>query len=132
MRVRVYSQRITEWDVLVASLEARLPELEWMRPLHQELVDLVAELRSTVLEQEAARARFHDQVSRRMVVESRGVELRGRIAAHLKAHLGFRNDQLRQFGIDPLPRTRRRVEEPDGQTPEAVKPAERNLEEGLA
>lgn len=129
MRVRVYSQRITEWDVLVASLEARLPELEWMRPLYEELVELVAELRSIVVEQEAARAQFHDQVSRRMVVEREGVELRGRIAAHLKAHLGFRNDQLRQFGIDPLPRVVRRRSEPDEETPESVKPAEPDVEE---
>lgn len=131
MRARIYSQRINDWEVLVTSLEARLPEVEWMRPLYEELLELVAELRSVVLEQEAARAQFHDRVSTRLRLEEQGVELRGRIAAHLKAHLGFRNEQLRQFGLNPLPRIARRgtVEEPDVPAPEAVKPAEPDVEE---
>ncbi len=65
-----------------------------------------------MLQQEAARAQYHEAIGNRQEMERRGVELRTRIAAHLKAQLGFRNDQLRQFGLNPLPRaTRRKIEE---------------------
>lgn len=124
-QAKLYSQNVNSWDVLVSSLEARLGELDWLRPLYEELLALVAELRGLVVEQEAARAQFHDLIARRQKLEKRGLELRGRIAAHLKAHLGFRNEQLRQFGLNPLPRVIRRSgeEEANGQSKAAARPA---------
>ena len=109
---KVYSERINSWDVLVSSLLAKLVEWPFLEPLYNELLALVADLRVIVLQQEAARAQFHDAVGRRHELERRGADLRTRLAAHLKAQLGFRNDQLRQFGLNPLPRaTRRKIEE---------------------
>jgi hypothetical protein len=109
---KLYSERINSWEVLVSSLLAKLAEWPFLEPLYNELVALVADLRVVVLQQEAARAEFHDAIGRRKELERRGAELRSRIAAHLKAQLGFRNDQLRQFGLNPLPRiVRRKVEE---------------------
>ncbi|HEX5717927.1 MAG TPA: hypothetical protein VF179_17340 [Thermoanaerobaculia bacterium] len=109
---KVYSGKINSWDVLVSSLLARLAEWPFLEPLYNELLALVADLRVLVLQQEAARAQFHEAIGRRQEMERRGVELRTRIAAHLKAQLGFRNDQLRQFGLNPLPRaTGRKIEE---------------------
>jgi len=112
MRLKSYSGKINAWEVLVTSLLARLAEWPFLEPLYNELVALVADLRVVVLQQEAARAQFHDAVGRRQEMERRGADLRTRLAAHLKAQLGFRNDQLRQFGLNPLPRaTRRKIEE---------------------
>jgi hypothetical protein len=109
---KVYSERINSWDVLVSSLLAKLAEWPFLQPLYNELLALVADLRVLVLQQEAARAQYHEAIGNRQEMERRGVELRTRIAAHLKAQLGFRNDQLRQFGLNPLPRaTRRKIEE---------------------
>ena len=109
---KVYSERINSWDVLVSSLLAKLAEWPFLVPLYNELLALVADLRVLVLQQEAARAQYHEAIGNRQEMERRGVELRTRIAAHLKAQLGFRNDQLRQFGLNPLPRaTRRKIEE---------------------
>jgi hypothetical protein len=113
MRLSVYSEKINSWEVLVSSLLAKLAEWPFLLPLYNELVALVADLRVVVLQQEAARAQLHEAVGRRQELERRGAELRTRLAAHLKAQLGFRNDQLRQFGLNPLPRaTRRKTEEP--------------------
>ncbi len=112
MRLSLYSEKINSWEVLVSSLLAKLAEWPFLLPLYNELLALVADLRVVVLQQEAARAQLHEAVGRRQELERRGAELRTRLAAHLKAQLGFRNDQLRQFGLNPLPRaTRRKIEE---------------------
>ncbi|MEA2562932.1 MAG: hypothetical protein QOH06_4436 [Acidobacteriota bacterium] len=107
-----YSGKVNSWDVLVSSLLAKLVEWPFLLPLYNELLALIADSRVVVLQQETARAQFHEAIGKRQDLERRGTELRTRIAAHLRAQLGFRNDQLRQFGLDPLPRiTRRKVEE---------------------
>ena len=107
-----YSEKINSWDVLVTSLQVKMDEWPFLEPLYDELVALVADLRVLVVQQEAARAQFHEAIGKRQEMEKRGVELRTRIAAHLRAQLGFRNDQLRQFGIIPLARViRRKAEE---------------------
>ena len=117
---KLYSGKINSWDVLVSSLMARLEEWPFLLPLYNELLELVAESRALVVQQEAARAQFHEAIGKRQELERRGVELRTRIAAHLKAQLGFHNDQLRQFGLNPLPRVSRRKAD-EVPTPEATK-----------
>src|SRR5215203_146833 len=92
-----YSEKINAWDVLVSSLLAKLEEWPFLLPLYNDLLGLVAESRAIVLQQEEARALFHEAIGRRKNLESRGAELRTRTAAHLKAQLGFRNEQLRMF-----------------------------------
>lgn len=108
---KLYSEKVNSWDVLVSSLQLKIDEWPFLRPLYDELVALVADLRVLVVQQEAARAHFHEAIGKRKDMERQGAELRTRIAAHLKAQLGFRNDQLRQFGIIPLARVIRRKNE---------------------
>ena len=55
LRSRLYSGKVNSWDVLVTSLEARLAEWPFMRPLYDELLGLIAESRAIVLQQEEAR-----------------------------------------------------------------------------
>lgn len=117
---KTYSGRIESWEVLASSLEARLDTMPFLQPFHDELLSLIAESRAAMLEQEAARAQFHSAVGKRQNLELRGVEMRSRIAAHLKAQLGFRNDQLREFGLNPLPRSTRRRPEEEPQVPPPV------------
>lgn len=105
---KVYSGRIESWEVLASSLQIKLDTMPFLQPFYDELISLIAESRSVVLEQEAARAQFHAAVGKRLDLEHRGMEIRSRIAAHLKAQFGFRNDELRQFGLNPLPRVARR------------------------
>ena len=104
---RLYSGKVNEWDVLVTSLQAKLGEWPFMQPLYDELLGLISESRAVVLQQEAARAQFHEAIGKRRELEKRGAVLRTRIASHLKAQLGFKNEQLRQFGLSPA-RTRRK------------------------
>lgn len=120
---RLYSGKVNAWDVLVTSLQARLEEWPFMQPLYDELLKLVSESRSIVLQQEAARAQFHDAIGKRQDLERRGAELRTRISAHLKAQLGFRSEHLRQFGLSPLPRTRRKPIEEEVRTKRSAMPA---------
>ena len=108
LRSRLYSGKVNAWDVLVTSLEAKLVEWPFIRPLYDELLGLIAELRALVVQQEEARAQLHDSIAKRQELEKRGAELRTRIAAYLKAQLGFRNEQLRKFGLTPQSRTRRK------------------------
>lgn len=127
-KAKLFSQKVNEWEVLVTSMAARLDELEWMRPLYEELLELVGRLKAIVVEQEAARADFHHKIALRHEMERQGVELKGRIAAHLKAYLGFRNEQLRQFGLNPLPRFTRHKPDEGPVTTETVAPAESDTE----
>lgn len=130
---RVFSGKVNSWEVLASSMATRLDEMPFLQPFHEELVALIAECRAVVVEQEAARAQFHIAVGKRKDLERRGEEMRTRAAAHLKAQLGFRNDELRQFGLHPLPRsTRRRTDEPQVPPPvedaaKSVNPAEASV-----
>ena len=105
---KLFSSKINSWDVLVSSLLAKLEGWPFLVPLYNELLELVSESRAVVLQQEAARAQYHAAIEKRQDLERRGADLRTRIAAHLKAQLGFHNEQLRQFGLNPLPRVIRR------------------------
>jgi hypothetical protein len=113
---KLYSGKVNSWDVLVTSLQARLGEWTFLQPLYDELQGLISESRGIVLQQEAARAQLHEAIGKRRDLEKRGAELRTRVASHLKAQLGFRNEQLRQFGLSPLPRTRRKPGEEEVKT----------------
>jgi hypothetical protein len=124
---RLYSGKVNSWDVLVTSLQARLEEWPFMQPLYDELLSLVSESRGIVLQQEAARAQFHEAIGKRQDLERRGAELRTRIAAHLKAQLGFRSEQLRQFGLSPL-RTRRKPVEEEVKAKRSARPADDEAE----
>lgn len=121
---RMYSSKVESWDVLVSSLQAKLAEMPFLQPFFDELMELITEIRAMVVDQEAARASYHEAVGKRQELEKKGVELRSRIAAFLKAQYGFRNEQLRQFGLNPLPRTRTRTEDTQIPTPEAPAPVE--------
>jgi hypothetical protein len=121
---RMYSAKVESWDVLVSSLQAKLAEMPFLQPFFNELMELIAAIRAVVVEQEAARASFHDAVGKRVELERKGVELRSRIAAFLKAQYGFRNEQLRQFGLNPLPRVTRNSGDTQIPTPEAPAPLE--------
>lgn len=123
MQVKQYSGKITAWDVLVKTLETKVEEWSFLRPLYQELLALVEESKAIVVQQEAARAQLHDSIGKRRALEKRGAELRTRLAAHLKAQLGFRNEQLRQFGLSPLVRTRRQTGEEEVRSKKAARPA---------
>ena len=116
-KAKTYSGRIESWEVLADSLVAKLDQMPFLQPFHEELMNLIVETRSVMLEQEAARAQFHVAVGKRQNLELRGVEMHSRIAAHLKAQLGFRNDQLREFGLNPLARSTRRKTEEEPQVP---------------
>ena len=128
MNARMFSGRINAWEVLAASLAAWLGDMPFLQPLFNELQGLITEARGTVVEQEAARAQFHEAIGKRQDLERRGEELRLRLAAHLKAQLGFRNEQLRQFGLNPLPRLRRR----NGNNTEEVPPPVEDIAAGTA
>ena len=131
-QAKLFSQKVNQWEVLVTSMAARLDEFEWMRPLYEELLELVGQLRTLVVEQEAARADFHATIARRQEKEKQGVELHGRIAAHLKAYFGFRNELLRQFGLNPLPRITRNKPDEGPVTTELVAADESETEEDQA
>ena len=118
MNARLFSAKINAWEVLAASLASWLGQMPFLAPLFNELQNLLVEARGTVVEQEAARAQFHESIGKRQDLERRGEDLRLRLAAHLKAQLGFRNEQLRQFGLDPLRRRRNR----NGEDTEAPPP----------
>jgi hypothetical protein len=118
-----FSQKVNDWVVLAGNLVNRLKEMPFLQSLYEELVSIIEEAQAIVTEQESARSAFRVLVRKRQDVEQRGNSVRGRIGAHLRAELGFQNEELIQFGLLPLPRTTRRrttTEEPS--TPPPAEP----------
>ena len=68
---KLYSEKINSWDVLVTSLLVKLDDWPFLLPLYNELVALVADLRVLVVQQEAARAQFHEAIGKRHEMEVR-------------------------------------------------------------
>jgi len=55
----------------------------------------------------------------RREAETRGQDLRSRVAAQLRGKLGFKSEQLLKFGIPPRRKRRKPEEKPGEKPPEA-------------
>ncbi len=99
---KVFAKKITEWELISASLKPHLAEMPFLQDIVNELDALIARAKALDIEQEVARGRLQDVVHQRQEVEKQGERLRGRAAAHLKGSFGFGSDDLVQFGLRPV------------------------------
>ena len=93
---------IGELDTLATNLKGRLDEVQHLAPLQAELEAWLAEVRSLESQQEVYTARLRETNEKRRRAETRGVDLRSRLAHGLRSHFGTKNKALHEFGIKPL------------------------------
>jgi hypothetical protein len=121
---KVFAKKITEWELLSASLKPHLAEMPFLQSLVDELDALIARAKALDIEQELARGRLQDVVHKRQEAEKQGERLRGRATAHLKGSFGFGSDDLVKFGVRPVkgvrgPRKSKTVQTPTTSPPTA-------------
>lgn len=100
-----FSIKVNNWNLMKTSLEPRLGELPpQLRPIQEELANLVTEGQILESDQENARKQLTEFVRRRQELEKRGEDIRRRAAALLRGTFGFTSEELIPFGVNPAPR----------------------------
>jgi hypothetical protein len=121
----VFSEKITNWDLLNTNMKPVLEEMPHLRPIQAELETLISQARALDSEQEIARSQFRELTRRRQEAEKQGESLRRRVASHLRGTFGFTSEQLIKFGVNPRPtRTRPRKTRASQQKPEETTPSQ--------
>ncbi len=117
-----FAKRTNTWELLSANLKPHLAEMPYLQDIVTALDALAAQAKALDNSQEVARSTFQDTVHKRQALEKEGEMLRRRAESHLKGSLGFTNDDLVKFGIQPRksgPRPRK--PQPVATPPSAVK-----------
>ncbi|HEX5760988.1 MAG TPA: hypothetical protein VF121_17505 [Thermoanaerobaculia bacterium] len=99
---RILPVLIGDLDILATNLKGRLAELQHLAPLQAELEAWLTEVRGLESQQDQFIARLRETNEKRRLAESRGVDLRSRLAHGLRSHFGVKNKALHEFGIKPL------------------------------
>ncbi|HEX6898094.1 MAG TPA: hypothetical protein VF789_00200 [Thermoanaerobaculia bacterium] len=121
-----FGDKVANWKVISNNLTAHLEEMPHLRPIHAELLALIAEAEAHDAEQEIARGRLRELTAKRRNLAQRGQTLRSRAGAHLKGTFGYTSEQLIQFGLSPLKTTGRKRavrKKKTDETPSAPVPA---------
>lgn len=121
-----FSILINDLQLMQNNLEPRLEKYPYLRPLQEDITQVVAEGREIEAEQETARKMLRELVRRRQDLEKRGADLRLRTAAMLRGTFGFTSEELIPFGIRPRPRNtgpRKRRKKAEAESQQAEKPA---------
>ena len=104
-----YQKTVTYCELLSVTLKTQLEEMPHLKDESESLDALIAELKGLDAQQSALRGRLSEIIRLRQEAERRGQSLRSRIAAQLQGKLGFTNENLLAFGINPRRPGRRRA-----------------------
>lgn len=108
-----YSDFVTEWEHLTASVAASNGEIPHLEAPRQKLQAFLEEVRTLSLQQDQLAAQ-KQQVSQRLSALLRdGKKLATFVRTGLKEHYGNRSEELVKFGVQPF-RRRTRVAKPEG------------------
>jgi chromosome segregation ATPase len=119
-----YQKIVAFCELLSAKLKLLLGEMPHLKEESESLDGMIVELKGLSHEQEDLKGRLREMTRLRREAEQRSQELRSRIVAQLQGKLGFTNENLIAFGINPRKTRRRRATQPPEETPAAdVKPA---------
>jgi len=104
-----YQKIVTFCELLSVTLKPQLEEMPHLKDESASLDTLIAELKELDAQQLALKGRLQEVTRLRQEAERRGQSLRSRIAAQLQGKLGFTNENLLAFGINPRRAGRRRA-----------------------
>jgi len=104
-----FKERLVDWQVLYDSLAPKVTAMPHLAADHQALGNLLTESRDLEKGQEAARSQLRDINQRRKELDQQAGELNSRLSLGLRSALGSRSEKLIEFGVKPVPRTRRKA-----------------------
>ena len=104
-----FKEKLVDWQVLYDSLVPRITAMPHLAADHQALGNLLTESRDLEKGQEAARSQLRDINQRRKELGTQATELNSRLSLGLRSSLGSRSEKLIEFGVKPVPRTRRKA-----------------------
>ncbi len=118
-----YEKIVSDCELLKEALVPLLGEVPHLNAENTELEAFLSEIKSLRTRQKELTSQLREVVRLRREAETRGEDLRSRVAAQLRGKLGFKSEQLLKFGIPPRrKRARRKTEEtPTGKPPETPK-----------
>jgi len=95
-------------ELLNATLKPQLTEMPHLKPESDDLDKLLEDVKSLDQEQQTLRGRLAEITRLRKEAEQRGTDLRSRVVAQVRGKLGFTNENLLAFGIQPRKRPRKK------------------------
>jgi len=116
-----FRNKFGSWILLNDALKLRLAEMPDLAEGQAQLEELINEAQGLARRQEKLRGELAKVFRQRREAEAKGEELRQRLSAAVQFKLGFKDEDLRAFGVTP--RKRRRKEAPPQPAPEAPAPA---------
>jgi hypothetical protein len=119
-----FQKTVAYCELMSSTLKPQLDEMPHLTGESESLDLLIAELKDLDGQQQALKGRLQEVIHQRQDAERRGQTLRSQIAAQLQGKLGFTNENLISFGINPRKAGRRpRVTLPPKETEGMVEDA---------
>jgi hypothetical protein len=104
---KTLGHKIVNWELSNNNIKPYLEEMPYLKPIQGDLESLIGRAKDLDSRQEVARGLMRELTRERQDVEKEAEDLRRRLASHLRGSLGFTNEKLIQFGINPRPRATR-------------------------
>ncbi len=108
-----FRQRFGGWKLLSNAVKQNLEEMPDLAAAQAELEQHIAEAEALANRQAALKAELQTTVRQRREAETKGQDLRRRLAAKVQSHLGFKSERLHEFGIQPQRRRRPEPKNPE-------------------
>jgi len=117
------SDKILRWELLEAKLAPLLDTMPHVKPVHAELVQLIADSKNLDFQVKGLKTGASKAAEDRRALVRTGDRLRSRLAAALSFEHGSTSVQLKEFGIRPRPAGRRRTKPVPAPVPQPAAPA---------
>jgi hypothetical protein len=120
-----FSDKVLRWELLQSRLEPIVATMPHVKPVYDELVQLITQAKQLVFEQEARGAAAQKASSDRKEMIQTGDGIRSRLASALAFEHGSTSVLLKEFGLRPRrPGTGRKKVSPPPETEPAPPPVE--------
>lgn len=96
-----FSDKVMRWELLEVRLAEKLDSMPYVKPLHDELVQLIAAAKSHEFDLKAAKASLHQAAADRKAMLNKGDSIRSRLGSALAFEHGPTSAMLAEFGLRP-------------------------------
>ncbi len=109
-------ENFVRWEGLATNARPHLGEIASLESYLTAFDEVLGRIRASLFEQDVQAAKTSDLVKTRKADLGRARDLRKRVLGLVKVHFGDDSEKLREFGIKPQSRSRRKS--PPGESPE--------------
>lgn len=96
-----FSDKVMRWELLEARLAEKLDSMPYVKPLHDELVQLIEKAKSHEFDLKVAKAGIRQSVADKKAMVQTGEGIRSRLASALSFVHGPTSALLAEFGLRP-------------------------------